>query len=225
MERGGVALLSQADSHAGWTPLHCALYAGNEALARALAARLGGGDAHAHRVPELRRAVAVPAHGAEQPPVQAERLQPMVAHIGHPHAPGRDSQTPRLVKAARLRALGPEGKRHRTTRVEHGHALVARVRHVQQAVGAARDPVRSAQACGSSVRSGRGIALRKAAQRHAIEVEVLHPVSIVRHKQPVLRQRQAARPDQLPDRAAEAAERLHDLTAGRDHLELVVAVV
>ena len=47
MERGGVALLSQADSHAGWTPLHCALYAGNEALARALAARLGGGDAHA----------------------------------------------------------------------------------------------------------------------------------------------------------------------------------
>jgi len=44
MERGGTELLSQADFHSGLTPLDCAIYVGNEALARMLAAGMGSGD-------------------------------------------------------------------------------------------------------------------------------------------------------------------------------------
>ena len=80
MERGGVALLSQADSHAGWTPLHCALYAGNEALARALAARLGGGDAHAaaEQLEQARRHVLGPSLA----PLALFRGVPWAAKLG-----------------------------------------------------------------------------------------------------------------------------------------------
>ena len=44
MERGGIELISQADHHSDLTPLDCALYVGNEALARMLAEMLGSGD-------------------------------------------------------------------------------------------------------------------------------------------------------------------------------------
>jgi len=44
MELGGIELISQADLHSGLTPLDCAIYVGNEALARMLAERLGSGD-------------------------------------------------------------------------------------------------------------------------------------------------------------------------------------
>ena len=43
--RGGVDLVSKTDSNFGWTPLHYALYVGNEALARMLAERMCQGDA------------------------------------------------------------------------------------------------------------------------------------------------------------------------------------
>jgi tetratricopeptide (TPR) repeat protein len=49
----GIELISQADLHSGWTPLDCALYVGNEALARMLAERLGsGGDSAASELLE-----------------------------------------------------------------------------------------------------------------------------------------------------------------------------
>jgi len=44
MERGGIGLISQADLLSGLTPRDCALYVGDEALARMLAERLGSGD-------------------------------------------------------------------------------------------------------------------------------------------------------------------------------------
>jgi len=37
MERGVIELISQADLHSGLTPLDCAVYVGNDALARMLA--------------------------------------------------------------------------------------------------------------------------------------------------------------------------------------------
>ena len=64
MERGGIELISQADLHSGWTPLDCALYVGNEALARMLAERLGsGGDSAASEllVQAKRRVLESPA--------------------------------------------------------------------------------------------------------------------------------------------------------------------
>ena len=47
MERGVIELISQADLHSGLTPLDCAVYVGNDALARMLAEGLGSGDASA----------------------------------------------------------------------------------------------------------------------------------------------------------------------------------
>ena len=47
MDRWGIELLSQADFHSGLTPLDCAVYVGNDALARMLAEGLGSGDASA----------------------------------------------------------------------------------------------------------------------------------------------------------------------------------
>jgi hypothetical protein len=44
IKSGGIDLLSQGDFFSGLTPLDCALYGGNGALARMLAAGLGNGD-------------------------------------------------------------------------------------------------------------------------------------------------------------------------------------
>ncbi len=80
MERGGIELISQADLHSGLTPLDCAVYVGNEALARMLAERMGNGDdsAASELLEQARRRVLEPSHA----PLSLFRGLPWAVKLG-----------------------------------------------------------------------------------------------------------------------------------------------
>ena len=106
MERGGIELISQADLHSGWTPLDCALYVGNEALARMLAERLGsGGDSAASELLEqARRRVLEPSHA----PLSLFRGLPWAVKLG-PHIGEFELSEFSTLRSTRSCPLGRKG--------------------------------------------------------------------------------------------------------------------